>query len=474
MEKKKNIFKKIAHWHLRISLILFFSYLTLSVIYSPEFLLSDIRHKHRALADELIAITARVLGPPVKPVVTGEGVCSNGNLLINLNWADDEGTETFDVERDGLPLTTGLTQSQYSDTNVTIDTAYSYVITARGPMDPGIEISEPFVITTPERCEVILPEPEISITSFENKNINSYIGTPKTSQRKPNFSGTGNIANAEITFLISDSIVISASTQANFNGYWNWTVPVNLSYGTHTLFVNAADPLDPSRTASDSLIFRIFKEEDEEDRKKEKKETPVPPAGRIEPPAPEIPVKPEVEVPLDFSLTLKNNQVFQGKNLGTVLKIKKLAEDYSGTEAVVRYFVFDEKGEKKITLLENTVLERDKEIKNEIAIPKYFPGGKYSIQAEIIMNKYNVSREKNFEVLEVPVLDLGGGILVTYPELLSNLGLIASILIFLLLIWLILFSREYRLQKHALRHITEKTLEKIGLISRKKGKGVSR
>ena len=80
----------------------------------------------------------------------------------------------------------------------------------------------------------------------------------------------------------------------------------------------------------------------------------------------------------------------------------------------------------------------------------------------------------SFEVLEKLLLNLGGGILISYPELLSNLGLIASILILLLLLWLILFSREYWLYLHALRHITERHLEKIGLFGPKKGRGVSR
>ena len=63
---------------------------------------------------------------------------------------------------------------------------------------------------------------------------------------------------------------------------------------------------------------------------------------------------------------------------------------------------------------------------------------------------------------------LGGGFVLTYPEILSNLGNISLLFLALLFIWLFFLSREYWLYLHALRNITEKNLSKVGMIVMKK------
>jgi hypothetical protein len=395
---------------------------------------------------------------------------------VNLNWADDENSQAFDIDRDSLPLITGLVSSQYSDANVVAGASYTYVVTARGEMGSGFAVSDPVAVSTPAQCEITLPDPSVSVTAFAGRDISSFSGTPETTNRKPIISGTTNLPNAEISFLISDSTIVSAQTTANINGYWSWSSPIDLTRGNHTIFVTATDPLDPTRVSSDSLLFRIVKadeDEDEEDEEKKKqKETPGSAAPIKKPEKPAPPAPPEIR-PLEFSLTVKPEQIFQGKELETAIRIERLAERLEKTGAIARYQVFDSRGEKKITILSDVILEEGGLIRRNIPIPKYFAKGNYRVQVEIIFDRYNLSRTRGFEVLEMPILDLGGGMLVTYPQLLSELGLIASILILLLLLWLILFSREYWLQLHALRHITERNLEKMGFISRK-GKGVAR
>jgi len=474
-KKKKRILKKIARWHCLFSLALFGLYIGLSMIYSPEFLLSDIRQKFRALADETLTVTAQVLGPPVKPVVVGGAVCSNDSLAINLDWADDENSETFDIDRDSLPLIAGLTASQHTDeNNLNINTSYTYIVTARGPMGPGFETSDPIIVTTPADCGIVQPNPIINITAFANKNIGSYTGTPQTENRKPTFSGTINIANADIALFINSPTIILAQTQANVNGYWSWQPPINLNYGSHTLLATATDPLDPSRTDSDSLNFRIVKDEDEEEKTKTKESIILPPAPIKQPEKPTPSEIPVAEIPLDFSLTLAEEAVLQGDELQSIIRITRLAEKFAGADAIIRYLILDERGEKKTTMLQDITLKKNGVIRQNIVLPSYLAKGKYHLQAEIMLERYNVSQKKSFAVLEKLLLNLGGGILISYPELLSNLGLIASILILLLLLWLILFSREYWLYLHALRHITEKHLKKIGLFGLGKRKGVSR
>jgi hypothetical protein len=492
MQKKqpKKILKKIAKLHVIFSGGLFVLYLALSLIYSPEFLLSDVRQKFRALADEwifseetMLSIFATVLDPPVKPIVTGEAVCSNGNLSVELDWPSDINSESYDIIRAIIPpfepLALDLIVSQYSDTVVVVNTSYTYIVTAYGPMGPGSAESDPITITTPEECKIILPAPEVQIVSFDGKNIGSYVGTPATINTQPVFSGTTNMANADISLLISSGAVIAADINANAGGYWSWTPPVSLSLGTNILDITATDPLDPLRTVSTEFTFIINEEaetgKDHKDDKKKKTTIILVPSTESQPPTSEVPPSEKVaEIPFEFSLKVAPQSVYQGRELATLIRIERVADQYVGREAIVRYRIFDEKGEQVENILGEIILRSGVIISRNITIPAYFKDGSYRIQAEIIFDKYNISQEKSFFVLPLPILKLGGGFLITYPELLSRLGTASLWLLLCLIIWLLFFSREYWLYLHALRHITEKNLERIGLFGMGKGKGVPR
>lgn len=490
MQKKrpKKILKKIAKFHVIFSGGLFVLYLALSLVYSPEFLLSDMRHKFSALAVEwvfseenMLSIFATVLDPPIKPIVTGEAVCADGALSIDLDWPSDVNSESYNITRNGEPLVADLIASQYSDeTGIVVNTSYTYIVTAYGPMGPGSAESDPVIINTPEECEVDLPAPEVQVVSFDGKNIGSYVGTPATTNTQPVFSGTTNMANADISLLISSGAVISADINANGSGYWIWTPPVSLSLGTNILTVTATDPLDPSRTISTEFTFIINEEsttteKDHEDKKKKKTTIILVPSAESQPPASEVPPSAEVvEVPFGFSLKVVPRSVFQGKELTTLLRIEQVADQYIGREAVVRYRIFDKKGEQVENILGEITLRSGVIVSRNITIPTYLKDGAYRIQVEIIFDKYNISQEKSFSVLPLPILKLGGGFLITYPELLSRLGTASLWLLLCLIIWLLFFSREYWLYLHALRHITERNLEKLGLLGIGKGKGVPR
>jgi len=479
MKKKspKKVLKKIARVHTIFSVGLFSLYVALAAIYSPEFLLSDVRHKFQALADDTITILATVLGPPEKPLVVGSAICLDGNLSINLDWPNDQNSESFDVSRNGLPLVASLSNSQYSDTVVTVGTSYTYVVTARGEMSPGSAESDPLVITTLVKCEGAPLKNYIKVISFDFRNINSYGRIVTITERRPLFSGTTDIPNANITLEVHSDAIIAAHINANANGYWRWQAPVNISPGKHTLFVSANDPLGIFSDASTTFTF-IIKEEKEEQNEKEKKKK----ISSTEPIVPTYPSKiPGIQysggieqIPLDFSLTISPQSVYQGKDIGTLIRIERLDPQYEGVGAIVRYRVFDEKGNQKINILADAVLHSHGSIARGILIPTYYKNGKYKIQAEIIIDKYNVSREKSFIVMPLPVLNLGGGFMITYPELLSRLGTVSFWLSLCLIVWLLFFSREYWLYLHALRHITERNLARIGLFGIIGGKGVSR
>ena len=475
--KKNHKLKKVARAHTVISVIVFGVYVLSSVIYSPEFLLSDMRAKWSALADDTVTIIGRVLDSPKTPVLSGSAVCSNGTLSVNLDWADDENSQTFEVTRDSLPLVTGLTNSQYQDNAVVIGTTYAYSVTAHGPMGPGFAVSNEISITTPNECAVVII-PTAHITAFDLKDVSSYVGTPETNNRRPVFSGTTNIPNAIVSILIPNSLVISAETTANLNGYWSWQPPLDMTDGNYTIFVTVKDPLDLTRTASTNLSFIIStavannpRDKDHDNKHKASPVAPTTPTNN--PPKQNVPpTQSPIAIPLAFSLTLDPTTVFQGRAFLSTIHVTNLAAQYDGASASVQYKILDTKNNVVMELTDKNVLRNGENIYKNIALTDYIKDGKYSLQTEIIVAGFNVSRSANFTVVPVPIIKLGGGFIITYPEVLSAIGNASLILFLLMIIWLFVFSREYWLYLHAARHITENNLRKAGLLGAKR-RGVS-
>ncbi|HWQ60492.1 MAG TPA: hypothetical protein VN420_05120 [Candidatus Fimivivens sp.] len=468
-KKKNRAWKKIAGAHLRISVWMFVTYLVLSVAYSPDFLLSDIRHKWSALADDTITITAKVLGPPKKPVVSGNPVCESGSLSVTLDWADDENTTTFDVLRDGSPLVSGLAVSAFIDSNVVVGTTYVYEVIANGPMGPGVAMSDPMSATTPGEC-VVHFVPSLDIVSFDGKAISGSVGTPETENRKPIISGMTNIASAQVDLLVvGGPVSVSARVLANGNGYFSWRPPYDLAYGTLTVFVTASDPSDQSLTASKNLLFKI-------DEKKEEKHSGSRGTTSINP------VQPgssdgsglvQCSVPLDFLLHTGSADIYQGRELPYLVEIGRVDSAYEGTEADATYQVVDKDGKIVLSSIGTVTLRKGNVVSASMAIPSYLRNGKYSLRAILRFGSFDVGREVSFTLLPLPVLDFGGGLRVTYAQLLSELGTISLLLLLLLLLWASLFAQEYFMFLESARRITERNLIRAGFFGQKKGKGVS-
>ena len=468
---KKQGLKKIVRLHSIFTMIVLGLYLTLASVYGFAFIFSDMHDKFTALADSTLMITAKVLGAPVKPVVSGSAVCANGKLSIDLDWADDENSETFAIERDGATLVTGLVDSKYSDSVVSLNTTYNYVVTANGIMDPGQATSESISVITMEECKVPLPPPAVGVTAFNDKSIFSYKGVPTTTLRRPAFSGTTNIPNAVIKIELHSDLIITAQLSANAGGYWEWSPLVDIPTGAHQLSITAQDPLDVLREATTSFDFVVEKKSENEDKKhndNKDSHSSYSNNGRNN----NIGNK-EQKNPFAFTLNLQNNSIFQGDDLLATMGIQNLRSEYFGTEANVEYRIFNNKGVKVFEYAKKIVLTKDAAIEQNIQVPKYLQDGQYKLQVNIASDKYNISQEKDFTVLPVPFLNLGGGTVMTYPDFLSRLGMISLWLVGSLIVWLLVFMREYWLYLHAWRHISERSLDRLGLFGLSKRKGVS-
>lgn len=265
--KKQIKFPKLFQVHLTVTGVLFAAYIVLSLLWSPEFLLSDVRNKFQALADEVVNMTARVVGPPQKPVVSANAVCNNGVLYTSLDWADDAGSDSFDIERDGSPLVIGITSSGYSDNNVIVANSYTYIVTARGSMGPGFAVSDPVTVAMPAECKVVFV-PTVQVDSINpDKDANAV---PKISDNRPTFFGSTNIPFAHVSLMLESKTHLYAMVEANKNGYWSWRPPVYISEGRHVLHITATSPEDPTITANNIFEFIVTKEKESGDKKKEK------------------------------------------------------------------------------------------------------------------------------------------------------------------------------------------------------------
>ncbi|MFZ1720073.1 MAG: Ig-like domain-containing protein [Candidatus Moraniibacteriota bacterium] len=457
--KKKKILRRLARVHFLLTLIAFGFYLSLSFFLGPRFLLSDVKDKFCALADDIITVSARVLAPPVQPVVTATPVCVTGAPRVNLDWADDDNTLSWNIERDGLPLVSGLVASSFTDATVANTTAYSYVVTAYGPMGPGFAASLPVVVTTLD-CGTLQPTPTLDIVTFNGVNI-ATLGTLSTTILRPAFTGTTNIPNASIDILASSTQVVSDHITANGAGYWSWTPAVDLVAGEYTLSVTATDPLDGTRMVQRTTVFTIeaipseSTNESNHGNGNKKKKIALPLLVNTNPS--------EGTLPFDFAVQSSASSAYQGDTLNVSVVVTRVDSNKIGSQALAIIDLIAPDGESKAHAESFLSLALNAHTESPLTLPLSLdPKDGYHIRITLVLGKYSVTRTAPLTVLPLPILQLGGGVAVTLPQIVAFSGWIALILLTLLLLWLFLFLREYWLYLHAFRHITERQLIRLG------------
>lgn len=452
-----------------LALFVFLGVYFVLAFFDPGLLSYDMRQKFHALADEAVAITATVLGPPVQPVVTATAVCDEdtGTLSVALNWADDANSYTYDVSRDSAPLVSGLSSSAYNDTVVVVGTTYQYEVTANGPMGPGSATSDPVSVTTPSACEVTAAAPTVTIVSFAGKNIDTYEGTPRVSGRRPLFSGTTSMASATLLVTIGSSF--SAQFSANSNGYWEWRPPQNLSSGSHTFTVVATDPDDSTRQATASLRFDTLKESNNDAVSTSKKTsstgvTVSASAGT----GTEQGVAEKTLPPFHFAFSLDGNEqsVLQGRELKIFLTLRGLLEKYTHITVPIRYSLTDTGYEVLFSETRDAYLTEGATIRESFVIPPHVAPGEYLFRAEILLDDRNVSQTFPVSVRELPLIQLSSGETISYADIVRNLGWLSFFFLLALLLWMLLFIREFALYLQGDREVTEYDLKKAGYIRR--------
>lgn len=444
-------FRFLARLHFWVLGVSLFSYLALIFTLGPGFLSFDVAQKIRALADEVIVVTAVVLGPPSAPVVTATPTCVAGSPRIVLDWADDAATTTWDIDRDSSVLTTGLTSSGYTDTAVLGNTSYSYTVTALGPMSPGIAISSA-VSAIAIDCSSLLPPASLTLTRIGNKNITPPRSFPiKVEDTRPRIRGNTNVANAVVSLTLTRPS-ITAEISANANGYFSWKPPRGLHVGRHTLTVTVTDPNDSTRTTSETLEF--YTKKIEEDQEEEADTLMI--------------TQREDQTPFDYTLTIISPEakVKQGDRIEFLVKPVR---GLFSPDTLFEPRIVNERGEVVFVAPAQSVTPEGRPgLSWSMDIPVYIPEGKYSLQIEAFFRGISVTRSASFELEVKPLFRLGDHGTISYAEAVSYVGWILFGVLGILVSFFLFFLREYWLYLQSARHITERELRRFGMISWRK------
>ncbi len=450
-EKKRRLrIRKLARAHGLLTVLVFSVYFAAGFFLHPSFLVSDVREKARAIADTL-TVFARVLAPPVKPIVTATGVCVSGGPAITLDWADDENSTSYDIARDSLPLSTGVAVSGYTDATVALDQTATYVVTALGPMGPGFSDSDSVTATAPSTC-VSATIPMIEIQTAVGRNIVGTTERQYTTDRNPRFTGVTNLPGARIDIaVVSYREIIEATIYANSNGYFEWSYAGRFDFDPYDITFTATDIADNSLSASQIVKISIEKEELGASNK------PKPSTS-----VPNIPDRPiQTNVFIDLSLSVSGTEFHSGDQLSATLSLGDISQDLAGDQATASFMIVDGDGKVIDRQTESIVLKTGLELEHRFRVPYGMTGKEYRLVAEVATTGYRSAREASFQVLELPLFKLGGET-VTYEQAVSQVGWISFVSLFLFFWWLLLFLREYYLYSQSERHIDGHDLHKAG------------
>lgn len=445
----RRFLARVHFWLLGFSLL---GYLIFVFTLGPGFLSFDVAHKIRAVADELIVVTATVLGPPASPTLTATPVCVSGSPRINLDWADDAATTSWDIERDSAPLVTGLTSSAYVDTAVSSGVSYRYVVTAYGPMSPGIAASSEVTATALD-CSTVLPRATVTIQTVGEEDITASRRMPvKVRKERPRISGTTNMPEATISIVLTRP-TFRATLTANANGYFNWKPSRDLHPGRHTLTVTATDPTNSNRTATETLTFRTVA---------------IDAADDTDETVALAPTEAEVELPpaaFDFSLAIKNTHATLRQGDQLIFTVKPVRGLFPA-DTVFKTNFLDERG-KEIYTPPNYKVTADNRSGFDwvMEVPRYIPEHTYQLQVTAFFGEATVTHTAAFTVTALPFLYTGNEQVITYAEVAHFLGWILFTVLTLFTLFFLFLLREYWLYLHGLRHITERELTRLGLIS---------
>ncbi|HOW60205.1 MAG TPA: Ig-like domain-containing protein [Candidatus Moranbacteria bacterium] len=313
----------------------------------------------------------------------------------------------------------------------------------------------------------VFVSPFVKVTTFDGKNIEDFSGTPSTKQKRPIFTGTSSISNAIIELEIQEkNKTIYATTIADGSGNWEWLPSEDLSEGTNTLYIETSDPAEPAFVATFSFLFEIQKKSngEDEDDDEDKDETAILPPSSYTINEPQKGNAALAERPVDFSLLInKGKEVFRGDNLEIEVTFLNVKDDFG---EVTISFVLISPDNKVIKEYPYVIyLKNNEKVTRKIYLPNDLKLGKYKLQANLTVKDNIISQERSFFLKDRPIMEIGTGNIITYDDIINNLGWIGLYFLVFLSIIIFLIRREYIIYKRSRNHVTEEVLYKKGFIS---------
>lgn len=460
--EKKYRRRNQINFFLKSLVILFFvfaaGYLIATAYLDPSFFKRDLQEKYGQV--EGVDLSVLIIGDPVKPLVQTEIGCDGLDPYVNLSWSADPLAASFDIEKDGEFLITGLTENEYVDDILLTVGTHQYIVTAVGIN--GTRISSDLVTINVAKCEVEPNEeddkddeedddkrksPTCEIRTIDSINISSLSGTAEIKNQKPTFTGKTNLDKAKIRIEIFGETGFFAEIKANKNGFWKWQIPIELSPGIYKIKVKAIDQNNSSRYEFDSLVFRI--------------------KGETEEIMTLLVVEEKAPFGLEVEIQNPDKIIYAGGELILKTTINKFREFDSKTQDLV-YEITDLEGNKLIEVSDRIKVIGDQKIYGKVDLSKLLKTGKYKIKVKASYENFNISTEDEFFLKEKPFIKLSTGQEITLTMILSFLSWISMLFLILFFIFLLLLFLEHRLAESAQIQITESFFEKIGFLGKRK------
>ncbi|MDD5397239.1 MAG: hypothetical protein PHW24_04245 [Candidatus Moranbacteria bacterium] len=493
MKKAKKQKIKMNIWmrlHAAFTIFLLVSYLALGAFGGFGMLGDDLKGKYAWAADTTIGVFVDAL--PGRPVISATASCSANVSIVSLSWTQSEGATIYSVTRNGMPLVSGFQTMSYEDNTVIGGQNYSYVVTASG--SSGDSVSDPVVVRASDCLVIEKPDPTLTLVSFDGKEYVSG-NTLATKNKMFKITGTTNMPNASIQIKTMPGPIFVSTLQSNINGYWEYYLPAELAVGSYNFVVMAADPDNFLRNVTQNYAFQILKQDEV---------IPVPPVPTPVPTAPtttddngggghknkssndgqtkspaivqenqnkgNIGQGAAVEVG-SLAIKLKRDEVFRTQDLQMTIifgGLEKLLSDQKNKLLDLKYEILDAKG-KVVFSNEGSEKIFGNKLQKAIHVPEEFPNGHYKIRISTTKEGKLISAENSFVFVELPIFNLGGGIMITYSKLISQIGWLLILAMLLLIFMLLMFLLEYYKYKQALTTVAEDSLAKRGMFSRRKG-----
>jgi len=347
----------------------------------------------------------------------------------------------------------------------------SQLVQAEPPIQPEPTPGTPNNQYNPPSTE---PEPEqelpvwLTIDQVNDQYLSDLSVPYQFTDQMLTFKGRTNILDAVIFIrLSSNPNVVYTTYSYNDSGYWQWSNPYSLDFGSHFLEITAMSPRDPSINTTESLYFDVVPEilvepepeepevsgvEPVEPEIPEPEEPVVPSEPVIQPQEPIIPIIPgykpgELEAPYDiFGLNIeilnKNNSLYPNDQLKTKIDFQYFGQQENQL-LNLKFYVLDNQQQIIMTADQPVLIEKRLIFFKNFETSFTIKPGRYTIIVEFEYNGQIIQSSQNFFVKKQPLLGVLPLIVLSFSDIeISLLLIIITSLLFIFFFILFYYDQK--------------------------------